>query len=204
MNQPTTTPAQPAKEIRYSAETRDFELLLDNVTVGWARSYFEGEQKLDALVYDILTHRAEQAPAEEPCAWCGGDGCKSAMQAAFCADCVQAMLRGEDGARKDMHRPVAAPEAAGAEAEALAEQLVGELNQIDGQQVAAAAEGRTELAYTLALAYADTSDRIRALGYDIGPSDPAACIGESPLCLYDVVTQLPLRQAAAETARAAA
>lgn len=59
----TTTTPQPVKEIRYDATTADFELLLDGATVGWARSYFEGETKLDALVHDILVHRARQVEA---------------------------------------------------------------------------------------------------------------------------------------------
>ncbi len=61
MTQPTTTPALPRKEIRYESSTRDFALLLDDVVVGWARSYVEGEEKLNKLAHDILTHQARRA-----------------------------------------------------------------------------------------------------------------------------------------------
>jgi CBS domain-containing protein len=43
------------KEIRYDLTTRDFELLLNGETVGWARSYADGERRLDELVYALLT-----------------------------------------------------------------------------------------------------------------------------------------------------
>jgi len=53
-----STPIVPApafaKAITYNRETRDFDLLLDGQFVGTARSFYEGEEKLDALVYDQL------------------------------------------------------------------------------------------------------------------------------------------------------
>jgi len=53
---PTTIVPAPAfaRAIAYNRETRDFDLLLDEQFVGTARSFYEGKEKLDALVYDQL------------------------------------------------------------------------------------------------------------------------------------------------------
>jgi len=52
---PTTiVPAPFAKAITYNRETRDFDLLLDGQFVGTARSFYEGEERLDAEVYERL------------------------------------------------------------------------------------------------------------------------------------------------------
>jgi hypothetical protein len=107
------------KQWIYDAETRDFAMYLDGELVGFARTPQEAEDTLDALVHEILTKaygpsctppaeaEAGPAPAEEapaPCSWCGGDGCKSVMQPAWCLDCVDATLKGAGAARQDLHR----------------------------------------------------------------------------------------------------
>jgi hypothetical protein len=184
----TTTPALYVKEIAYDRESRDFAMTLDGQLVGYARTYYEAEVALDNLVHELVMREAAQDEAALCCENCSAE---LAAEDGIEADGLMACDECYDGFAPAELAP-ALDEAAQAEALALAEQLVGELNQIDGQQVAAAAAGQTELAMRLVYAYDDTSDRIRALGYDIGPSDPAGCIGESPLCLYDAVTQQPL------------
>lgn len=61
------TPA-PEKAVVYDPETRDFALYLDGELVGWARSYKEGEDRLDELAYSRLSHQqpaiAGSAPVE--------------------------------------------------------------------------------------------------------------------------------------------
>lgn len=44
------------REIRYSRETKDYDLYLDGEYVGSAGSYLDGEQKLNELVYEMLVH----------------------------------------------------------------------------------------------------------------------------------------------------
>lgn len=53
-----TTTTQPVKEIRYDAATRDFALFLNGQIVGYARSYSEGEETLNAIVYERLRRAA--------------------------------------------------------------------------------------------------------------------------------------------------
>lgn len=43
------------KEIVYSPDTRDFAMYLDGDLVGFARTYIDAENKLDELVYELLT-----------------------------------------------------------------------------------------------------------------------------------------------------
>jgi hypothetical protein len=45
------------KEIKYDRATKDYALYLDGAFVGYAGSYSEGERKLNALMYDALTHQ---------------------------------------------------------------------------------------------------------------------------------------------------
>lgn len=80
------------KGIVFDRETRDFALYLDGELVGFARTYQEAEATLDALVYEILVQAYGPAAAPAPCGHCGGDGCKSVLQPAFCLDCVETML----------------------------------------------------------------------------------------------------------------
>jgi hypothetical protein len=88
----------------------EYEMALDGNVIGFAQSREQAEISLDEaaserdarLAADLADEAAERNA--EPCHWCGGNGCKSAMQPAFCLDCVAAMLRGEDAPRKDMHR----------------------------------------------------------------------------------------------------
>ena len=75
--------------IHYDEEMRSFALVLGGEVIGWAATYADGAETL-------ATVRAEATP----CAWCGGAGYKSAMQPAWCGDCVTAMLRGEGDARR--------------------------------------------------------------------------------------------------------
>lgn len=49
-----TTIAAPERSIKYDRETKDFALCLNGEIVGYARSYSEGEQTLDELVFDRL------------------------------------------------------------------------------------------------------------------------------------------------------
>ena len=42
------------REIRYDRITGDFACFLDGQIVAYARSYLEGEEKLDAIVYERL------------------------------------------------------------------------------------------------------------------------------------------------------
>lgn len=42
------------KEIIYDPEVREFAMYLDGELVGFARTYYEAEQTLDALVYELL------------------------------------------------------------------------------------------------------------------------------------------------------
>lgn len=42
------------KAIIFDPETRDFAMYLDGELVGFARTYREAEETLDALVYEIL------------------------------------------------------------------------------------------------------------------------------------------------------
>ena len=42
------------KAIVYDPETQDFAMYLDDALVGFARTYQEAEQTLDALVYTLL------------------------------------------------------------------------------------------------------------------------------------------------------
>ena len=72
-----------------------------------------------------------------------------------------------------------------AEDRALADQLIGELNQVEHQWDASLAEGRAALAATLRAAYDELSARIRSLGFEIGPVGGA-------LALYDAARQAPL------------
>jgi hypothetical protein len=58
-----TTTTTPAREIRFERATMDFSLWLDGQIVGYARSYYEGEAALDAIVYSRL--QAEAARVEE-------------------------------------------------------------------------------------------------------------------------------------------
>lgn len=46
------------KAIVWDHETHDYYLYLDGNFVGVARTYHEGEARLNALAYEILTHRA--------------------------------------------------------------------------------------------------------------------------------------------------
>lgn len=59
-------------------------------------------------IADVLSFAAEWDAAAEPaftCAWCGGSNhAPSAMQPAFCTECVHAMLQDRGDSRKDMHR----------------------------------------------------------------------------------------------------
>jgi len=87
-----------AKAITYNRETRDFDLFLDGQFVGTARSFYEGEEKLDALVYDQLqTLRVdltdEAAAADEA----ADEAAAQAMDAAldltcYCELCGNAVL----------------------------------------------------------------------------------------------------------------
>lgn len=45
------------KAISYDRETRDFAMYLDGELVGFARTYQEAEETLDALVYDLLNRQ---------------------------------------------------------------------------------------------------------------------------------------------------
>ena len=49
------------KDICYERETQDFALYLDGQFFGYARTRREAEERLDALVYDRLTHRPTAA-----------------------------------------------------------------------------------------------------------------------------------------------
>lgn len=42
------------KEIRYCRKTKDYEMLLDGETVGYARTFQEAEVALDNLVFELL------------------------------------------------------------------------------------------------------------------------------------------------------
>lgn len=44
------------KEIRYSRESRDFDMYIDGQYVGSRASYLEAEQTLDAIILDKLMH----------------------------------------------------------------------------------------------------------------------------------------------------
>lgn len=48
------------KEIKFDRETLDFALFLDGQLVGYARSYQEGETRLDALVYELARRAADE------------------------------------------------------------------------------------------------------------------------------------------------
>jgi hypothetical protein len=56
------------KSIIYDAETRDFAMLLNGEVVGWARTYREAEDTLDALVTDLITRDAATIAAHEAAA----------------------------------------------------------------------------------------------------------------------------------------
>lgn len=60
----TREPAAEGKDIIYYRESRDFALFLDGVCIGCSRTQREGEERLDALVYDRLT-KGVQASAEQ-------------------------------------------------------------------------------------------------------------------------------------------
>ena len=63
MTQPTTTTARYAKAIIYEPEGREFSMWLDNILVGYARTYREAEESLDELVYALLTRADDDMPA---------------------------------------------------------------------------------------------------------------------------------------------
>lgn len=46
------------KEIRYDRQTRDFAAYLDDVLVGFYRSYHDAEEALDALAFETLKRAA--------------------------------------------------------------------------------------------------------------------------------------------------
>lgn len=129
-----TTTRRFEKAISYDATTRDFALYLDGELVGWAKSYLEGEETLDALVYDILNPKV--TPVVE--------------------EAVNAL--GE-------------PMPASAD-EALARQLVGEINEL------AAMIGEWAARPELREAYDRKSAQVRALGYEVGPD------GAGALCVW--------------------
>jgi len=91
-----STPIVPApafaKAITYNRETRDFDLLLDGQFVGTARSFYEGEEKLDALVYDQLQalriDLADEAAAAEAAEQAAEQAAASAMDAALDLTCA--------------------------------------------------------------------------------------------------------------------
>lgn len=57
------------KAIVYDPETRDFAMYLDGELVGFARTYQEGEETLDELVYSLLNRdAAETTNTEKPAA----------------------------------------------------------------------------------------------------------------------------------------
>lgn len=51
------------KEVVFAPETRDFVMYLDGELVGFARTYSEAEETLDALVYELLQGRKLYADA---------------------------------------------------------------------------------------------------------------------------------------------
>ena len=61
MTQPTTTTRTRAyaKAIVYEHEGREFSMWLDNILVGYARTYQEAEESLDELIYELLTRHPE-------------------------------------------------------------------------------------------------------------------------------------------------
>ncbi len=54
------------KTITYDRVTGDFGLYLDGELVGYAPSYFDGETRLNQLVYDRLTKGVVPQAADEP------------------------------------------------------------------------------------------------------------------------------------------
>jgi len=54
------------KTINYDRGTGDFGLYLDGELVGYAPSYFDGETRLNQLVYDRLTKGVMPAETDEP------------------------------------------------------------------------------------------------------------------------------------------
>ncbi|WP_110519235.1 hypothetical protein [Herpetosiphon llansteffanensis] len=54
------------KTINYDRTTGDFSLYLDGEYVGSSPSYFDGETRLNQLVYDRLTKGIVPAEADEP------------------------------------------------------------------------------------------------------------------------------------------
>lgn len=167
---PTTEIVVYEKKIAYDRETQDFAMYLDGELVGFARTRQEAEGTLDALVYEILStaygpiltppaHRP--APALDICETCGE-------------------------VRDRLGRCGCDYRQAPAEPQALAEQLVGELNQIEGQWTASIAEGRAELAAVLRSTYDGISARVRGLGFELGPSP------DGGLCLWRADNTGPL------------
>jgi hypothetical protein len=55
--QDTTLGAEFRKEIRYDRDTKDYSLYLDGEYIGSAANYHEGEEKLNATIYDALLHQ---------------------------------------------------------------------------------------------------------------------------------------------------
>lgn len=54
------------KTITYDRGTGDFALYLDGELVGYAPTYFDGESRLNQLVYDRLTKGVMPAEADAP------------------------------------------------------------------------------------------------------------------------------------------
>lgn len=58
----------PTKEIKFDRETKDYAYLLNGEVVGFAKTRFQAEQQIDALVYELLTRdnvdAAELTPVE--------------------------------------------------------------------------------------------------------------------------------------------
>ncbi len=42
------------KEIVFDRETRDYAMYLDGELVGFARSYYDAERSLDALIFELV------------------------------------------------------------------------------------------------------------------------------------------------------
>lgn len=113
------------KEIRYSRLTKDYDMLLDGEYVGSEASYHAAEVELDRLAYEQLNRAgvepellqsataldggsdadeiaAAYAEALPTCAACHtNEHAASALQPAFCTECVYAMLQGRKS-RLDM------------------------------------------------------------------------------------------------------
>jgi hypothetical protein len=166
-----TTTTSYAKRIEYDGETRDFALYLNEELVGFAQTKREAEEKLDALVYSLLTRDAATPVAEQV----------AAMDAALVAcdtDAYYAALRTANAVLD------ATPVAPTADA-ALAEHLAGELRELAEMSFHALCNGERHPGESEGLdaAYDRKKAQLEALGYAVvGPELELAALPAHPRC----------------------